>query len=151
MLLSTNSALYSLTLFANPTIIHKNRIVLQVLTILLLLSRKYWRGKCESTVEATPLLWCGLSCVGRHGNAGRRRQLAIHVRALYLCRPHTPRTMSTCFIRGFAHALLITTQSDDSFVLFTFSNVNFNPRLPSGPLVYSTRPSLNRGKSLIGH
>lgn len=73
-----NSALYSWILLANPTIIHENRTVLRVLTILLLLSRKDWRGKRESTVDATPSLWqpvtvgceCGLSCVGRHGNAG---------------------------------------------------------------------------------
>lgn len=161
-----NSALYSLILLANPTIIiYENRIVLRVLTmLLLLLSRKDWRGKCESAVEATPLLWqpvtvgceCGLGAAVSVAMATPRRPppAARNSRksTLLVSPPHYEHS---CFVRGFAHALLITTQSDDSFVLFTYSNVNINPRprhpTASDPLVYSTRPSLNRGKSLIGH
>lgn len=150
-----NSALYSLILLANPTIIHENRIFWRVLTILLLLlSRKDWRWKCESTAEATPLLWCGLSCVGRHGNAGRRRQRAIHVRALY----------STCVARALWALVLWgalltlfwslhnqTTALCSLPIQMSISTPAPATTSPTGPLVYSTRPSLNRGKSLIGH
>lgn len=124
-----NSALYSLVLLAIPTNLHENRMALREL-ILLLLSRKDRRGKCESksdtvavaTGDGGKLVWVVEPCRSpwqRWPPPAARNSRKSH--STYVAPAHSKPLFC---MRLCSHALLITRQSDDSFVLFTYSNVN---------------------------